>query len=526
MVDTRYGARSSGHRAQAGFTLIEVLVAVAITALLIGLVGGALVVTQRSTDTTAGSFVSSNSAFRTSARFADDVAGVGPASDVTSGFVTSGLPGCGGSPAVVRLVGPGSPSSTVRVRSYQVAGTPSAPALIRNECTGATLAAALAADATSTEVVPNLATTSAVTALCNGEAFAPGVECDAVSMSIVTATGLSYTLDASVRAARTPTAVTLPAPAPFERTYADNPGSGTFSVDVPAHRTVTFELWGGSGGGGQHGYRPTGDAAPGGRGGSSTYITGTIPASAAAYTLYVALGEGGRGGSDASRAGGRSAYGSGGGGGNRASGNGGYGGGGGGASAISNNGTYTGSILIVAPGGGGGGGGTFNNGNYGGAGQGPIIGQLPSPPASATPGIKGERSWADGNQDKAEGGNPGGATAAGAGASPRTGGNPGGAGSGSNGGHGGDASTGTGQDSGGGGGGGGGRWGAGGGEGAEKCCGQGNHGGGGGGGGSALAVGALAPFADWGFQGGGPGASKSDRSGGNGTDGKVVLRFS
>jgi hypothetical protein len=519
-VGFQHKSRACRRATQNGSSLVEVLIGIAIAASLSGLVAAAYFVTDRSVSTTSGSLAASNSAFRTSARFADDVAGVGPVADVMSGFVTSGEPGCRGDPAVVRLLGPASPPSspTVRVRSYEITGTLDAPTLVRSECTGATLAEALANPAGSTEVVPNLAATGGATASCNGEAFS-GAECDFVALSILTTTGFSYTLEASVRVSRTPTVVTLPNPSPFiASTY------GRYSVNVPAYKTVTFELWGGSGGGGQNG-DSNGDW--GGNGGTSTLVIGTIAAKETPYTLHVALGEGGRGGFGAGRSGGRSAYGPGGDGGARGKNQGGDGGGGGGASAISDDSAFAGSILIVAPGGGGGGGASTRSSANGGAGGGPIT--VFSAPVStssgeATVGIDGVR----GSDSGALGGSRGGSTAPGTSVKSdfrnltRWVSEAGGAGSGSTGGKGGNAEDD--EHSGGGGGGGGGQWGAGGGEGGAYD--GANHGGGGGGSGSAIAVGVLAPTAEWGFAGGARGSSGSDRDGRHGTDGKVVLRFS
>ena len=68
--------RRPADRTQAGFTLLELLVALVVGGMIIGTASLVLNFTMRQDDTSRKSLTSSNSAFRTGTLFADDVSSV------------------------------------------------------------------------------------------------------------------------------------------------------------------------------------------------------------------------------------------------------------------------------------------------------------------------------------------------------------------------------------------------------------------------------------------------------------------
>ena len=95
----------SNRQGQGGFTLIEALLAIMISSMVAGVSLSAFIVTIRSNQSVSASLTSSNSALITSSQFAIDVSSVGPVDGVPNP-VAAGEPGCGGTPAVLRLVSP------------------------------------------------------------------------------------------------------------------------------------------------------------------------------------------------------------------------------------------------------------------------------------------------------------------------------------------------------------------------------------------------------------------------------------
>lgn len=189
----------SGSRSQAGFTLVELLVALGIGALIVAAVASALMLSWRLVGKTTDDVTSSRSAFQTNARFARDIAN-GATTD-GSNAIGRGKPGCGGdATSVLRIVR--ADAAKVTVVSYSAAGG----ALERRTCEGPDLAGALAAPtrSTSSKVVPNLATApDATSVVCRESVDGPeqpvndagDAGCNFVSLTVRTGTGFVFTVD-------------------------------------------------------------------------------------------------------------------------------------------------------------------------------------------------------------------------------------------------------------------------------------------------------------------------------------------
>lgn len=200
------------HQGPAGFTLMELVVALSVSALIISVMVNAFAGMSRGSKTAESSMRSSGSALKSSTWFADDVADALDAG--TASGIRRGQPGCGGDPAsVLRFLNP-SPSA-VSVRSWSIVEDGSGRRLERRTCSGADLAAALVAPATRVQVVADDLdnSTSSVEATCRatpGSDPAPSTEtgdkqCRLVSLAIRTVTGYRFTLEGSQRPVHTPT---------------------------------------------------------------------------------------------------------------------------------------------------------------------------------------------------------------------------------------------------------------------------------------------------------------------------------
>ncbi|MCA9242215.1 MAG: prepilin-type N-terminal cleavage/methylation domain-containing protein, partial [Planctomycetales bacterium] len=198
-------------RSQSGFTLVEALVALAIGALVVGSAALGLSVTRRSNQSSSTDIASSNSAFQTGSRFADDVSSAGPVAGVTSP-IGAGESGCGSVTSALRLIGPKADGTGVQVRSYHETIDGGRPALQRRTCSGTDIAAALAATPSDTSnVVRDLSSgTDAVTVTCDGGPVTTA--CRVVEMDVETYSGRTFTVRGTVRSALTPTPTTAPTP--------------------------------------------------------------------------------------------------------------------------------------------------------------------------------------------------------------------------------------------------------------------------------------------------------------------------
>ena len=222
-----------GSMTQDGFTVLELLVAMTVAVVVVATASGALLVTMRSVQSSSTGIRSSNGAFQTGTRFADDVSSVGPVLGVAAP-VASMVTGCGGTEAQLRLVGPGV-GGAVLVRSYHRVGSGEDAELERRECSGADLASALTSTPTTTTTVVRSVGTGAgdLTVACDGGAVT--WPCRVVTMEVRPQSGHPFEVRGSVAAAAVPTATTAPQP-------VRAPATGTCTIYASA------TTWGATGG--------------------------------------------------------------------------------------------------------------------------------------------------------------------------------------------------------------------------------------------------------------------------------------
>lgn len=211
---TRHHTTARSWTDRGGFTLIELMVALVLSALILAVAANAFSSLSRGSHAAEGSLRSSGSALKTSTWFADDVA---DARDVGSdGGIRRGQPGCGGDPtSILRFLHPSTtPGGPITVRSWSVADTPRGPRLERRTCSGATVSDALASTTRTNQTVDELAAgTDTVSAQCTATPGAPPApateagdrQCRLVSMSVHTATGYRFTVEGRQRPIRTQT---------------------------------------------------------------------------------------------------------------------------------------------------------------------------------------------------------------------------------------------------------------------------------------------------------------------------------
>ena len=203
------GRASRRIRSQAGFTLVELLVGMFIGGLVIATAAVVLSFVLGQNRRSSASISDSNSAFRTGNTFADDVQSASP----VPGFsdpVTVGADGCGASASLVRLAGI-EPDGNVLVRSYHRVVDGDRVKLVRRQCSGATLAAALAAPAASNVVVVDLDPGgSAVSVTCDGGPVSS--TCRLVQMEVMTAGGEQFSVRGTIGSVLSPTPTTTPTP--------------------------------------------------------------------------------------------------------------------------------------------------------------------------------------------------------------------------------------------------------------------------------------------------------------------------
>ena len=245
MVNLPRALRSARH--QAGFTLVEVMIALVVGALILAAAATAMITMLRSNAQSERGLASSNSAFATGSRFGDDVASVGPVAGATD-LVSTGTTGCGGSTALLRLVGPG--TTGVRVWSYHRVTTADDTELIRRTCEGATLGAATAATPTALPVVLDLNPASgSITVGCDGGAVSSA--CQVVEMSVQTRSNRSFTVRGAIASSLAPTPTTAPTPviAPtvgtctLDATATAWVGTGSYAGDANTNHGSEAELY-------------------------------------------------------------------------------------------------------------------------------------------------------------------------------------------------------------------------------------------------------------------------------------------
>lgn len=194
---SRPSIRHLRHRGQAGLTLVELLVAMAITAIILPVAVTVFFLTVRSSAQSTDRLTSSNSALQTNARFVDDIRSAQSLPGATA--IARNQPGCGGdSSSVLRVVG--ETNGVVEVRSYSIVA--SNTALVRRVCSGVTLADALAAPPRSSDVTTDLSSApDAVDVTCRANAGATpapvgsgDAQCRVVSMRVRTSSGYEFTL--------------------------------------------------------------------------------------------------------------------------------------------------------------------------------------------------------------------------------------------------------------------------------------------------------------------------------------------
>lgn len=250
---------SNSRRGQAGFSLIDMLLAIVIGSMIAATAASGLYTVIHVSSASNESFAESNAAFLTSSRFASDVASVGPTAGVNE-LISSGEPGCGGEESILRLIGPGKPdfalrrmaadvqqagvqdgetddsaAEAIRVRSYRVVKTDDGAYLRRSTCSGSTLEAALSGVETAAPVVRDLVNDGPepVVVTCNGQSEFS--RCRVIEMSVRTTAYRYFTVRGTVGSVLSPTPTTTP-------TLAVAPPTGTCTI------LATETTWGATGG--------------------------------------------------------------------------------------------------------------------------------------------------------------------------------------------------------------------------------------------------------------------------------------
>ncbi len=200
---------------EAGFTLLELIIVLAISSLVIGGMATIVGLSASIDRSVQSNMESSTDGFRTSSLFADDVAATGPAPGTTA-IIGRGLPGCGDIASALRLVGPGRTGGVI-VRSYTRTTVGAADVLERRQRAGSTLDEALNASMSKEAVAPDLATgPDAVVARCASDGPAPpfnDAACTEVTLTITTTSGFRFSVAGSSPSTRNPTATTAVQPA-------------------------------------------------------------------------------------------------------------------------------------------------------------------------------------------------------------------------------------------------------------------------------------------------------------------------
>lgn len=197
---------------EGGFTLIEVLVAMTLTGIILAAVSAALIVVLRTPPKTVDHLGSSDSAFRTSSLFADDIASAIP--EAGEFAVARNTLGCGREVSVLRIVT--TAGSDIEIRSYTVIESGQ---LERRVCRGGTRDESLDAPIVSARtVVTNLVADTPPTVTCRATAGSPAapethegdLQCRLVSMTVTTSGSLVFTVDGRRETVQTPLTSPIP----------------------------------------------------------------------------------------------------------------------------------------------------------------------------------------------------------------------------------------------------------------------------------------------------------------------------
>ncbi len=197
---SRPGRRSAS---PAGFTLMEVLVAMMLTGIVMAAATSALIMTFRTVGETNARLTSSGSALQTNAYFAGDIANAFTSDG--SKAIGRGKEGCGGDPTsflrTIRMEG-----GIVKVQSYSLGTNASGATLERRTCEGSTVPTATAPGAAgrTAKVVNDLGSgDDAVTVTCRQSPNATpspatdegDAKCHLVAMTVRTRTGYTFTVE-------------------------------------------------------------------------------------------------------------------------------------------------------------------------------------------------------------------------------------------------------------------------------------------------------------------------------------------
>lgn len=214
-------------RTDGGFTLVELLVAMVISSILLGVLCSALILLLRQPPETIEHLSASDSAFRTSSLFGDDIASATAGPNELA--ITRNAAGCGGDTnSVLRVLT--KTETAVEIRSYSISDN--GRALERRTCHGTTEAAALTAPVDLTRsVVTNLDPGSRPAVACRTSATAApapetaegDAQCRLVTMTVKTHGSLTFAVDGRRETVQTP----LTPPPPPRRTCTLIPAGDT-----------------------------------------------------------------------------------------------------------------------------------------------------------------------------------------------------------------------------------------------------------------------------------------------------------
>ncbi|MCB0977116.1 MAG: DNRLRE domain-containing protein [Acidimicrobiales bacterium] len=199
------------HRAERGFTVVELLVAMVITIVVLAVLTNLLVVSNQAGNQTQESSRSSEAEYTATTYFDADVAAASKVDGTDP--VRRGVTGCGNTQSVVVLVGPGV-DTAVQVRSYDVISEDGLSYLERRTCTGTSVSGAVSSSPSIRRVAQ--VETGSVTVHCDSDDTTPpggDALCRKVRLSFVTQTGRNVAVEGTLTSVLAPTPTTTPTPA-------------------------------------------------------------------------------------------------------------------------------------------------------------------------------------------------------------------------------------------------------------------------------------------------------------------------